>query len=180
MKRGYKRDGIDLTIETERLLIYPISDEAMRELISSETDPELKKAYSEMLQGCINEPENRIWHAVWFLELKSQPGTVVGDLSFKGICTGGAVEIGYGLRDGFCKAGYMREAVRAAVIWALSQEGVLRVEAETEPGNSASQKLLAACGFVPTGTEGEEGPRFVFKHTSIDISAKRDGGEIPE
>ncbi len=26
---------------------------------------------------------------------------------------------------------------------------------------AASQRVLAKCGFVPTGTVGEEGPRFV-------------------
>jgi len=53
------------------------------------------------------------------------------------------------------------EAVKAAVDWALMQDGVLRVEAETEPDNTASQRVLAKCGFVPNGIMGEEGPRYV-------------------
>ena len=36
-----------------------------------------------------------------------------------------------------------------------------RVEAETEPDNAASQRVLAKCGFVPNGIVGEEGPRYV-------------------
>ena len=151
-----------MTIKTDRLLLYPISDEAMRRLIEEERSPELRQAYGEMLQGCIDHPTERLWYAVWYLELKDRPGTVVGDLSFKGLAPDGAVEIGYGLREGFCGSGYMTEAVKAVCAWAMTRPGVTRVEAETEPDNTASQRVLARAGFVPTGTIGEEGPRFIF------------------
>ena len=152
-----------MRIETERLILYPISNQEMESLIENENDAELKQAYSEMLQGCINEPENRIWYAVWLMELKNHSDTIVGDFCFKGLCADGMVEIGYGLREGFCGKGYMTEALKAITAWALAQSGVTRVEAETDPENKASQKVLAVCGFIPTGTIGEEGPRFVFK-----------------
>ena len=48
----------------------------------------------------------------------------------------------------------------AAVHWALQQPGVKRVEAETEPDNRASRRVLEKCGFLPTGTFGEDGPQF--------------------
>lgn len=149
-----------MKIETNRLLLYPISDDAMRQMIAAEPDAEMKQAYTEMLQGCIAEPQNRLWYAVWLMELKSQPGKIVGDFCFKGLQPGGMVEIGYGLRDGCCGKGYMTEAVKAITTWAFAQPGITRVEAETIPENAASKKVLAACGFVPTGTMGEEGPRF--------------------
>ena len=149
-------------LETDRLLLYPIGDEAMQALIRKESSAELKQAYSEMLQGCVREPENRIWYAVWLMELKNTPGTIAGDFCFKGLGQDGMVEIGYGLRDGFCGNGYMTEAVKAVSAWALRQDGVTRVEAETDTDNKASQKVLAACGFLPTGTTGEEGPRYVL------------------
>ena len=152
-----------MRLESERLLLRPLSDGEMAALIGAERDAELRRAYEEMLQGCLREPEKRHWYAAWLLELKERPGTAVGDLCFKGLGPDGAVEIGYGLRDGFCGRGYMTEAVRRICAWALTQPCVSRVEAETAPDNSASQRLLAACGFVPTGTEGEEGPRFVLE-----------------
>ncbi|MCR5782460.1 MAG: GNAT family N-acetyltransferase [Clostridia bacterium] len=148
--------------ETSRLLLYPLGDKEMEALIENENDSDLKQAYSEMLQGCVRYPENRIWYAVWLMELRSSPGTVVGDFCFKGLNPDGMVEIGYGLRDGFCGNGYMTEALKTITEWALSQPGVTRVEAETAPDNTPSQKVLASCGFVPNGTVGEEGPRFVF------------------
>ena len=150
-----------MRLESERLFLTPVSDEEMAAWIEKEQSPELKQAYSEMLQGCVREPENRLWYAMWLMERKDCPGTVVGDFCFKGLNADGMVEIGYGLREGFCGNGYMTEAVKTAAEWALTQPGVTRVEAETDPGNRASQKVLAACGFVPTGTVGEEGPRYV-------------------
>ncbi len=152
-----------MKIESDRLILYPISNEEMKRLIEDEKKAELKQAYSEMLQGCIREPENRIWYAMWLMELKDYPGTIVGDFCFKGLNPDGMVEIGYGLKEGFCGYGYMTEAVKVIAEWALVQQGVTCVEAETDPENKASQKVLAACGFIPTGTVGEEGPRFVFK-----------------
>ena len=149
-----------MKIETKRLLLYPISDGEMRELIENETDAELKQAYSEMLDGCVKDPQNRIWYAAWFIELKQSAGTVVGDLCFKGIGDDGAVELGYGLKDGYCGNGYMTEAVTAVSNWALEQNGIIRVDAETAPDNTASQNVLIRAGFSKNGEIGEEGPRF--------------------
>lgn len=157
-----------MRIETERLIIYPVSDGEMRSLAESEKDPELRKAYSEMLRGCLDEPESRAWYAAWNMELRESPGISAGDICFKGPPEGGAVEVGYGLRGGFCGRGYMTEALKAVCGWALAEPGVLRVEAETEPGNAASQAVLARAGFVPEGKSGEEGPRFVLRGAGTD------------
>ena len=112
-----------MKLETERLLLYPIDDEAMRALVAEQTEPELKQAYAEMLDGCLREPEQRVWHAVWLMERKDRPGTIVGDLSFKGLNADGMVELGYGLHAGCCGRGYMAEAVRAICEWVLRQAG---------------------------------------------------------
>ena len=157
-----QREGWQMTkVESERLVLYPISDTELRKLIDKESDAELKQAYSEMLHGAIEHPEQRLWYTVWYIELKKQPGTIVGDLSFKGLNVDGMVEIGYGLREGFCKKGYMTEAVKAICEWALSQEGVTRIEAETTAENKESQRVLYSSGFIPTGAYGDEGPRFI-------------------
>ena len=165
-----------MELESVRLRIYPIGIEDMEKLIEQERNTDLKQAYSEMLQGCIREPEHRIWYALWVIERKDTPGIVIGDLCFKGLGADGMVEIGYGLREGSCGKGYMTEAVKTLVAWAVSQPCVSRVEAETDPDNQASQRVLSACGFVPTGTIGEEGPRFVYRdHTSNYDRAEPEG-----
>ena len=152
-----------IKIETKRLLLYPISDEEMQKVIDDEKDPEMKKAYSEMLQGCLDNSEDRVWFATWNMELKEQPKAIVGDICFKGITDDGMVEIGYGLKEGYCGNGYMTEAVSSITEWALSQNKVSRVEAETDPDNLPSKRILANVGFIPTGEVGEEGPRFVLE-----------------
>ena len=73
----------------------------------------------------------------------------------------GVIEIGYGLKEEYRHHGYMTEAVKVITEWALSQDGVKQVEAETDAENIASQKVLLQSGFISNGKMGEEGPRFV-------------------
>lgn len=146
-------------IETERLRIHTASPDEMLCFIEKQSDDILKTAYQEMLQGCLDHPEYREWYTLWMIEQKD--GTHVGELSFKGFNGDGSVEIGYGILEEYRYYGYATEAVGAAVMWALEQAGVNRVEAETEADNRASQRVLEKCGFVPSRIMGEEGPRYV-------------------
>ena len=65
-------------LNTERLRIYPASREQMETMIASEQEEELKKAYAEMLDGCLRHPDQWDWYAVWMIEMTD--GTPVGDL----------------------------------------------------------------------------------------------------
>ena len=49
--------------------------------------------------------------------------------------------------------------------WASEQIGINHVEAETDPDNKASQRVLEKVGFHLNGIMGAEGPRYVFKKT---------------
>ena len=145
--------------ETERIRICPASMAQMESMIAAERDDELKKAYGEMLAGSLSHPEEREWYALWTIE--KADGTQIGDLCFKGIEAGRNPEIGYGIREAFRGRGYAAEAVRLALRWAFRHPEVKAVEAETDPGNTASQRVLIKCGFRPLGIMGEEGPRFI-------------------
>ena len=116
-------------IETKRLIVYPASQEQMEAYIAAETDAELKKAYTEMLEGCLRHPDQWHWYAMWMIELRD--GTHIGDLCFKGLGANGVVEIGYGILEEYQGHGYATEAIDATVVWALKQSNVTRVEAET-------------------------------------------------
>lgn len=74
-----------------------------------------------------------------------------------------AVEMGYGILPSYEGNGYMTEAVQGMIRWAFAQQDVDFVEAETDPDNRASQRILEKCGFVPNGKTGEEGLRFVVE-----------------
>ena len=145
-------------LNTERLHIYPASREQMEAMIAAEQDEELKKAYSEMLDGCLRVPAQWDWYAMWMIEKKD--GTHIGDLCFKGLDENGAAEIGYGILEQYQGQGYATEAVQAACRWAFRHAEVKTLEAETDAGNAASQRVLEKCGFRPNGIIGEEGPRF--------------------
>ena len=70
----------------------------------------MKQAYTEMLEGCLSNPTERMWHTTWSMELKNDTEKIVGDFCFKGIGDDGAVEIGYfsygegisAILDGIC------------------------------------------------------------------------------
>ena len=91
-------------IETKRIKMYPASREQMEEIIALEPCEELKVAYSEMLEGCLQHIDEWEWYAMWNIELNN--GTRVGDLCFKGLDSKGVVEIGYGILEEYQGQGY--------------------------------------------------------------------------
>ena len=127
-----------MELQTERLSLHPMSDAELQTLMEAvrPRDAELADAYNDMLRGSREHPQARLW---------PQP------------------EIGYGMIEAFWGRGYATESAGAMCRWALAQPGVTAVEAETAPDNAASIRVLAKLGFQPTGTLGEEGPRFLLK-----------------
>jgi RimJ/RimL family protein N-acetyltransferase len=158
-------------IENVRIKIYPESQEQMEKYIASETAEELKKAYGEMLEGCLAHPEEWDWYAMWMIE--KTDGTHIGNLCFKGIEAGCNPEIGYGILEEYRGQGFATEAVRMVLKWAFRHPETKAVEAETDPDNAASQRVLMKCGFRPNGETGEEGPRYIVygaKDKNVDRS----------
>lgn len=148
-------------IKTKRMTLQPMSDEETEALMERTDSEELRAAYGEMLDGCRRDPENRIWYAPWKMTLKDSQ-EYVGDLGFKGPVRNHSVEIGYGVLPEHEGSGYATEALQAMTQWAFGQKDVVFVEAETDPDNKASQRVLEKCGFVLDGT-GVEGLRFVLE-----------------
>jgi RimJ/RimL family protein N-acetyltransferase len=148
-------------IETNRLKLYAASQGEMETFIEAQTVDVLKAAYTEMLNGCLNHPDQWDWYAIWMFELKD--GTHIGELCFKGLSADGIAEIGYGISDQYQNNGYAAEAVRAVLEWAFSHPEVIAVEAETVPDNIASKRVLEKCGFALNGIIGEEGPRWAVR-----------------
>lgn len=72
------------------------------------------------------------------------------------------MEVGYGVLPEQEGNGYASEALMAMAQWAFRQPNVVFVEAETDPENKASQRVLGKCGFTPDGM-GKEGLRFVLE-----------------
>ena len=64
-------------IETKRLKLYAASKEEMEAIIASQTDEVMKTAYTEMLDGSLQHPDQWEWYAIWIIELKD--GTRIGE-----------------------------------------------------------------------------------------------------
>lgn len=152
-----------MIIETDRLYLIPLTSQQLRlwvEDIPSLEDElnciyraePMKGLFIDIVKGQIeiteNDEANYLYHTFWFLARKSDR-VVVGSADFKDVPNEEAqVEIGYGLGKDFEHNGYMTEAVQAMCNWAIAQDNVSHVIAETEIDNLQSQNILKRCGFV--------------------------------
>ena len=48
-----------MTLTTERLRIYPATQSQMEDITASEPNDELKAAYTEMFEGCLENPDRQ-------------------------------------------------------------------------------------------------------------------------
>lgn len=128
---------------TERLFLIPLQPDGMRALLARTTDPELIQPYTDMLDLSLAHLEQWVWYTAWGL-YQNDSGDWVGDLCFKGLPENGQPEIGCGLLPEYEHQGYATEA-------------------ETAPDHAASRAVLHRVGFVPTGTVGAKGPRFILR-----------------
>ena len=142
-----------MIIETERLQLIPLLPQQLRAWIEDRPalERELNMTYqAEPLEGIFLEivkgqlavteahPEDYLCHSFWLIVRKSDR-VVVGSADFKDVPDGRQeVEIGYGLGQAFEHQGYMTEAVQAMCDWALAQENVAHILAETEVDGWAS------------------------------------------
>jgi len=149
-------------IETERLNIVPLATSQLR--LWAEDIPALEddlncSYHAEPMEGAFleivrnqreiasNDEANFLFHTFWFL-IRREDRTVVGSACFKGLPNdNNEVEIGYGLGAEFEHNGYMTEAIRVLCDWALAQEAVVHVIAETDIESPQSESVLTRCGF---------------------------------
>jgi len=147
-------------IETKRIKMYPASREQMEEIIALEPCEELKVAYSEMLEGCLQHIDEWEWYAMWNIELNN--GTRVGDLCFKGLDSKGVVEIGYGILEEYQGQGYFSRLFKF-MIEDLKSRGYEKVTLGVEPDETKNKSIYFNYGFnehikdskevYPDGTE---------------------------
>lgn len=148
-----------IRVEGERIRVESKTVEEMKQVYEKETDAEMKQAYFEMYTEMKRIPGREEWACDWSIIRKSDQ-TMIGGVGFKGVPDSkGIVEIGYGIDEAYQNQGYATEAVKVMLAWALAQEDVLCVQAQTDPNNMKSQKVLKKNGFQPAG-QGTEGPMF--------------------
>ncbi|GAB3644016.1 GNAT family N-acetyltransferase [Spirosoma arcticum] len=150
-------------IETLRLTLLPLTLDQLRLHVADDTQLEaslgLTKGHRKVVEPLLSvivhftvprlkDPaRNPLLNTVW-IAIDRQKQQIVADAKFKGEPDEtGTVEIGYGTYPAFQRQRYMAEMVGGMVRWAGEQPGVLRVVADTDAENVASQKVLEKNGF---------------------------------
>ncbi len=145
-------------LATTRLTLQPLSamelafyiqdnqqlEQQLQLLPGSRQVPErLKKKIAETIIPAVTKAgEPFLFHTFWIV-IDTASKTIVADICFKGPPgTNGEVEIGYGTYLAYQGKGLMTEAVAGLVRWAFTQKNIRAVLAATDPGNTASQKVL--------------------------------------
>jgi [ribosomal protein S5]-alanine N-acetyltransferase len=151
-------------IETQRLLLFPLTHEQLLQYIVNDATLEaalglkpsqrsisgdLKEAMeTTILPNVADLNKNYLFNSLWTIVLKSEQ-EMVGDLCFFGEPNDlSELELGYGTYPTHCGQGYMTEAVKAIIDWAFLQKNVKKVLADTEKNNVASYRVLEKNGFV--------------------------------
>ncbi len=88
---------------------------------------------------------------VWAVELASTHEMIGTCCLFNADLTSKHAEIGFGLHRPFWGNGYMSEAARAVVDCGFDLLQLHRIEAEIDPRNTASARVLERLGFVREG-----------------------------
>jgi RimJ/RimL family protein N-acetyltransferase len=151
-----------MKIETERLVIKLLTISQLKlwtnnisileaELNCKYDAEPIEGEFLNIINGQIkiieNDPLNYMYHSFWFI-IRKNDGIVVGSMDFKNIPDKmKEIEIGYGLGKRYEHNGYMTEAVEKFCEWALMDEKIETIIAETEIDNMASKRVLERCGF---------------------------------
>ncbi|MGW2563541.1 GNAT family N-acetyltransferase [Streptomyces sp. NPDC001514] len=169
------------TLHTERLVLRPVGEQDLRVAEVLWRDEKVRT----YLGGPVSEDKIRIRRAylpgaagVFAVALR-QTGAMIGLVTIEPRSSRGATEVSYQLLPESWGMGLGREAVGAAVGWALeSVPGSDRVVAVTRAANRASRELLEAIGMRCTVELVEYGERQAVYHTDR-TPPPLDGDAVP-
>ncbi len=147
-------------LRTPRLVLRPLTEADVPALFTIHSDPKTMRYWS----GSVWKDEERgramvardhdqdlTDHLRLGIEL-IETGQLIGTCTLFEIddqCS--RAELGYMLGSFAWGQGYMREALRAFLSHAFSEMNLRRIEADTDPRNETSLRLLGSLGFVKEG-----------------------------
>ncbi len=160
--RGLYMQSFDKTIlETERLLIRPLVESDADSLYSVYSNPDTMKYWSTLPWSELNEAKELIQkdiealraglHLRLGIETKNK-NALIGTcslFSFNEQCK--RAEIGYILARKFWGQGFMKETLTALIDYAFNNLLLHRIEADVDPRNISSAKILNRLGFCKEG-----------------------------
>ncbi len=146
------------SLSTDRLILRRMSEEDDEEIFFLRSDKEMlqfldrdpAKSIDEARQwiNMINEGIDNNQYIAWAVALNNDP-KLIGTITFWNIQKEHyRAEIGYALHTQFRGRGLMQEAMTAVLDYGFNTLNIHSVEANVNPGNAASIKLLERNGFV--------------------------------
>jgi RimJ/RimL family protein N-acetyltransferase len=151
----------DEEITTARLAIRLVRQEDLPSLLEINADDTVTRYLPYESWRSLEDAQEWLDRAVarlgageaWqFVIVQRASGRIIGScLLFHFDLPNGRAELGYLLGREHWGAGYMREATAALVDFAFGTVGLRRLEAEIDPRNEASARLLERVGFVKEG-----------------------------
>lgn len=142
---------MELVIETERLILRPLTTSDAEDVFEWCSDPEVNRFMVYPLYNNIDDVRSWIESIntkeyEFGFELK-ETGKVIGAGSVCYRPEEDAYELGYNLSRAFWKCGYATEAAKAMISWANSTFGARSFYAVHAAANVASCRVLCKPGF---------------------------------
>lgn len=159
--RYWMEESVERCIETENLVLMPMTYEFVDKLIEKDDsayDLYALKRVSDwpnedtagilpIIKKKLSENEGSGYTSWLYIEKASR--TIVGDGGFKGKPDSeGKIDLGYGVIESKRGMGYATEAARALLNWGLDQAEVKAVTADCLMTNVASFKVLSRIGMI--------------------------------
>jgi [ribosomal protein S5]-alanine N-acetyltransferase len=146
-----------VSIETERLLLRPITMKDAPDIFSYASDPEVTRYVRFVTHKSIKDTHAFIRRVqasykkgitpLWGMQSKAT-GRLIGALGFlQWPNPDRRAELGYVVHRNVWGQGYVTEAAKAVCDFAFKKMNVNRIEAGTIVGHVASQRVLEKCGF---------------------------------
>ncbi|MEO6547777.1 MAG: GNAT family N-acetyltransferase [Ferruginibacter sp.] len=146
-------------IETERLLLRPMSENDAQAIFELSSNEEVMKFIDKERAASIADAEvfvNRIIQSLianegitWAICLKEDPDILIGTIGYwRLIKEHYRAEIGYMLHPDFWKKGIMKEALERVIEVGFDELKLHSIEAQIKPANAASAAILVSHGFT--------------------------------
>jgi RimJ/RimL family protein N-acetyltransferase len=161
MVRDEKDSGMQILLETERLILRQFTEDDVENLVEVDSDPEVMRYLNggaptpreaveqSILPRLLSYYERYEGFGVWAAIEKSS-GAFIGWFSFRPHDEShpDEVELGYRLRRVAWGQGYATEGARALIRKGFSELGVQHVTANTYEHNSASRRVMEKVGMT--------------------------------
>jgi RimJ/RimL family protein N-acetyltransferase len=116
-------------------------------------DPEVMGEYEPILQETLADLEkeyDKLTEGQWFF-VEKKDGSKIGYVAHFLSGEGKLTSLGYSLIPSERGKGYGSEAIQIMVDYLFLSKNIIRIQAETDPRNIASQKALEKAGFKKEG-----------------------------